>query len=138
VDDDNQTVGAGDAQTAYEVQIDTKNTFDSNGEWKPLCSSGKVSGPCPGPRCGKNAYWDVPGGAKGCNLKAGTKYYFRIRTWDDAKRGWHACGGAPCPGLWSDYANAFFVAPGAGANPLNRCVSRPEQRSRAARRNPAA
>jgi hypothetical protein len=90
VDPDNTFNSAGQTQSAYEVQIDTVNTFDSGGPWKPKCSSGKVAT--------SSAFWDVPAS---CNLQVGATYYFRVRTYDNI---------APTkPGLWTDYINAFTV-----------------------------
>ena len=96
VDPNNAWLGGSQTQGYYEVQLDTVNTFDSRGEWKPYCSSGKVSS--------ASGFWDVPAGTypTGCELQPSTKYYVRVRTYDsvDSSR----------PGLWSDYANAFTTA----------------------------
>ncbi len=100
-DADNLYQAAGQTQSAYEAQIDTVDTFDSQGEWKPLCSSGKV--------LTANAFWDVP---TSCGLVSGTKYYFRVRTWDNINTA------ATAVSMWSDYVNAFTVA-GSGNNPAN-------------------
>ncbi len=92
-DADNIYNSAGQTQSAYEAQIDTVNTFDSKGDWKPLCSSGKV--------LSSNAFWDVP---TSCGLISGVKYYFRVRTWDNINTA------ATAVGMWSDYVNSFTVS----------------------------
>jgi len=103
VDGDNTINAAGQTQSAYEAQIDTVNTFDSQGDWKPLCSSGKVTS--------SSTFWDVPAS---CSLVSGTKYYFRVRTWDNVSTG------STGVGLWSDYPNAFTCNGGSTlSNPSN-------------------
>lgn len=96
-DEDNQSSNAGQSQSAYEVQIDTVSRFDSLGDWKPLCSSGRVSS--------SQTFYDVPAS---CGLVGGGAYYFRVRTWDNVN--------ASEPGLWSDSVQAFTVSDPGGTN----------------------
>jgi len=81
--------GLRDAQSRYQIQIDRRPTFDSQGDGIPLLDSGVVESP-------EEAY-TVP---KTAALGPG-EYYVRVRQWDDQEM---------VAGAWSDHQISFRVS----------------------------
>ena len=79
-----------DFQTRYQVQVDTKATFDSLSEGRPMLDSGVVSSLVEG--------FTVPNAR---SLAAG-QYYMRVRQWDDNDN--------INRGQWSDHNFRFRVS----------------------------